>query len=420
MTYLLFPAYLLLFSYLLYVLSARNYIRISSRTAIASLLIKVISGCLYGYIFLHYYNGDDTWRYYFQSLEETALLKSDPIRFFTSLFDLNNETRYSSVFESVGSYWKELEYVLLIKLIALFNIFTGGQYYTNVIWFAFLGFWGGYFFYRLFTTVFKGHERSMAAVFFFFIPMVFWTSGIRKDGLIFLFMSLIFYHFYFFLHTSQWRRILIIAFSLFMLFLIRSFLVLTIIPALLAWGLSVKLKKSRWQMFVGVYGISMLFFFLSAHIGPVDFPQKIIDRQQEFFRLKGGSEVKLDSLGKGPGSYIMILPQALNHVFLRPYPGEQSSLLYRFSAFETWFCILLLGLAVIYPSPSSRSVFTHPMVMAVLFYGITNYLLIGYTIPFLGAIVRYRIIFETLFLAILVLCIDGKKIPFINSYINYK
>jgi len=110
MSYLLFPAYLLMFSSLLYFLSAKNYIRVNRNTAVASFLLKVTLGCFYGYIFLHYYHGDDTWKYYFQSLDETALLKSDPLRFFTSLFDLNNETRYSSLFESVGSFWKELEF----------------------------------------------------------------------------------------------------------------------------------------------------------------------------------------------------------------------------------------------------------------------------------------------------------------------
>jgi len=418
MTYLLFPAYLLMFSVLLYVLSARKYIRISGRLAVSSFLLKVGLGCLYGYIFLHYYSGDDTWRYHFQSLEETALLKSDPLRFFTSMFDLNNETRYSYVFESVGSYWKELEYVLLIKLIAIFNLFSGGAYYINVIWFAFIVFWGGYFFYRVTSMVFSGYEKGMALVFFFFILMVFWTSGIRKDGLILLFLSLVFYHFYCVLQSFRWKSVLIIAISLFMLFLVRSFLALTLIPALLAWGLSGKLQRSPWKVFSIVYAFSILLFFLSGQFGPVNFPRKIMERQQEFFRLKGGSEVRLDSLQNSPASYLRIMPEALNHVFLRPYPGEQSSLLFRFSALETWFCLFIFILALLFPSSSSRWVLIQPIVVTIIFYGLTNYLLIGYTIPFLGAIVRYKIIFETLFLAILVRCIRWKDLPLIKSYIK--
>jgi hypothetical protein len=418
MTYLLFPAYLLMFSFFLYVLSVKNRIRVGSRVAIAAFLCKVALGCLYGYIFLHNYDGDDTWRYHFQSLDETVLLKSDPLRFITSIFDLNNETRYSSVFESVGSYWKELEYVLLIKLIAVFNLFSGGEYYINVVWFSFLGFWGGYYFYRLFTAVFSGYERQMASVFFFFIPMVFWTSGIRKDGLVFLFMSIIFYHFYFFLKAGEWRRLAIVVLSLFMLFLVRNFLALTILPALLSWGITEKTRTSAWKIFSMVFGFCIFIFFLSARMGPVDFPQKIADRQQEFFSLQGGSEVKLDSLGKGPVSYIKILPQAVNHVFFRPYPGEQSSMLYSFSAIETWLCLLVLILVIIFPSDSLHSILRRPFIVAVLFYGLANYLLIGFTIPFLGAIVRYRIIFETLFLAVMTGCIQWKKVPLIRHILK--
>lgn len=418
MPYLLFIFYLLFFSYVLFVLSAKKYIRINSGTAVAAFLLKVAMGCLYGYIFLNYYGGDDTWRYHFQSMEETALLKSDPLRFITSLFDLNNETRYSSVFESVGSYWKELEYVLLIKLIAVFNLFSGGQYYINVIWFAFLVFWGGYYFYRLFSLSFAGYEKLMSLIFFFFIPMVFWTSGIRKDGLILLFMSLIFHHSFILRKTKYWRSLLVIAVSLFMLFLVRSFLLLTLIPVLLAWGISVQCKLPPWKTFGIIYFISILFFFLSGSFGPVDFPRKISERQQEFFRLKGGSEVKLDSLNKEPLSYLKVLPQALNHVFLRPYPGDQSSMLSRFSSLETWFMVLMLILAMLRPSTDAGHILRQPLVVAILFYSLSNYLLIGYTIPFLGAIVRYRIIFETLFLAILVRCIRWNAVPLLKSYIK--
>jgi hypothetical protein len=205
-----------------------------------------------------------------------------------------------------------------------------------------------------------------------------------------------------------------------MLFLVRSFLALTLIPALLAWGMSGKLWQSPWKVFSSVYAICIFLFFLSGQLGPVDFPGKIKERQQEFFRLKGGSEVRLDSLDERPVSYLKILPQALNHVFLRPYPGEQSSLLYRFSALETWFCVIVFLLALVFPSPSSRMVLIQPMVVTIIFYGLTNYLLIGYTIPFLGAIVRYRIIFETLFLAVLVRCIRWNDIPLIKSYIRNK
>jgi hypothetical protein len=155
-------------------------------------------------------------------------------------------------------------------------------------------------------------------------------------------------------------------------------------------------------------------------VGPVNFPQKISDRQQDFFRLKGGSEVPLDSLGTSLTDYIKILPQAANHVFIRPYPGEESSLLYKFSMLESWGLVIMFLLSVIYPASDLRRIISIPMVLAIIFYGLSNYLLIGYTIPFLGAIVRYRIIFETLFLAVIIRCIGWNKIPGLKSYIKFQ
>jgi hypothetical protein len=157
---------------------------------------------------------------------------------------------------------------------------------------------------------------------------------------------------------------------------------------------------------------------MSGRWGPVDFPRKISDRQEDFFRLKGGSKVRLDTLTSNPSSYIKVLPQALNHVLLRPYPGEQSSLLFRIAAWETWFILAMLLLAVLYPSPTTVVVLKMPFIAAVLCYVLSNYLLIGYTIPFLGAIVRYRIIFETLFLAVIMRCIHWRNLPLVKRILK--
>src|SRR5438045_3308033 len=52
---------------------------------ISGLGIKIFLGTLYGYIFLKYYNGDDTWYYFNESLAQSKLLLSQPVTFFKEL-----------------------------------------------------------------------------------------------------------------------------------------------------------------------------------------------------------------------------------------------------------------------------------------------------------------------------------------------
>ena len=41
---------------------------------LAAFVVKVLMGFLYGYIFLHYYNGDDTWKFFRASLSGNGII----------------------------------------------------------------------------------------------------------------------------------------------------------------------------------------------------------------------------------------------------------------------------------------------------------------------------------------------------------
>jgi hypothetical protein len=142
----------------------------------------------------------------------------------------------------------------------------------------------------------------------------------------------------------------------------------------------------------------------------VNIPHKFAERQADFMALKGGSYVELDRLEDHPASFIRLLPQALNHVFLRPYPGESQGMLYFFSAMETWFILLIFLLCMLFPVHRYKRPLLPAAIIALVFFSLSNYLFIGYTIPFLGAIVRYRIIYESILLAVVAIHVNWEKL----------
>jgi hypothetical protein len=405
MDYFLFFLYLVLFILLIRYLDKTNIISIDNRVASAAFILKVSMACLYGYIFQKYYGGDDTWMYHHQSLEETVFLKKDPLHFLHSLIDPTAYTRYM-----MTTWWQELEYASLIKLLAVLNLFSGGSYYVNALLFSMMTFWGAYFYFRLFVTLFPLRKTLMLLVFFFFVPLVFWTSGIRKDGMILLSTGLFFYGFYWFLEKRQWKMLAIALIALIGVALNRNFVALSLIPVAIAWLISRYSSIRPLSSFIFVYSLSLVLFFTSAYIGPVNIPGKFMERQADFMALKGGSYVTLDRLEDDPASFLKLLPQALNHVFLRPYPGESHGVLYIFSAIETWVVLLIFLLCFLFPLPLAKRPGLPPAVIAMLFFALSNYLFIGYTIPFLGAIVRYRIIYESILLAIAVVYLNWEKL----------
>jgi hypothetical protein len=307
------------------------------------------------------------------------------------------------------TWWQEIEYASLIKLLAVLNIFSGGSYYVNAVLFSMITFWGAYFYIRLLATVFPTREKLIMLVFFFFVPLIFWTSGIRKDGLILLSTGLFFYSFHLFLEKKDWKWLAAALFALSLVALNRNFVALSIAPAALAWLISSYGRIKPVKSFFFVYTLSLVLFFVSAVAGPLNIPAEFVQRQADFMALKGGSYVELEKLEDNPLSFIKLLPQALNHVFLRPYPGESHGALYIFSTLETWFVLLVCLVFLIFPRPFLKKSLSRAVVLALAFFSLSNYLFIGYTIPFLGAIVRYRIIYESLWLALLAAHINWEK-----------
>src|SRR5690606_33891884 len=120
----------------------------------ALFLIKVMAGMALGWISQTWYSqGNDYFTLNNYGSEEYELLKSDPRTFFTSLFS-SHYNHYEGFFSSTGSYWNDLKNNLIIKTLALMHVFTGGNYFVNVLFFLFASFLGSVALFRLFIRYF--------------------------------------------------------------------------------------------------------------------------------------------------------------------------------------------------------------------------------------------------------------------------
>ncbi|HEV3251265.1 MAG TPA: hypothetical protein VGZ71_09965, partial [Puia sp.] len=155
----------------------------------------------------------------------------------------------------------------------------------------------------------------------------------------------------------------------------------------------------------------LLIFLGSLYISPEkNLSGPLISRQQEFLKLHGNTRFRLDSLKPSIPSFIKTAPQAFENAFLRPYLWEAKGPLQILSALETmgfWALVLLL---ITYPENDWKKILLHPLLMVFLFYGASQILLIGYIVPFPGAIVRYKSIPELFLVISMALAIKWNKI----------
>jgi hypothetical protein len=377
-------------------------------------------GCLYGYIYLHYYNGDDTWYYHRQSLEDLKNLKHHTLHYFTELLPAESFAWAGGTFwHGLSVYIHTLENDGISKILSIANIFSCGNYYVNVVFFNFILFWGHYWLFGLLVKEFPEKRKPLLWLIFFFPPLVFWLSGIRGDGLVLFFLALLLVHFRRWLYEKKKWALLYCIIGVLGIIIFRSQVMLLLIPALGAWFISVKFNRKPVAVFLWMYGLCGLLFFASAWVSPArNLPGVIVERQQSFLALHG-TRFQLDSLQPTVTSFTKVLPQALSHTFVRPAIWEAQGALQLMTAVEIIVFWLLVFAAIIKREMHWRQVLKKPIMLFSLAFGITLYIFIGYVIPFPGAIVRYKAIPELLMLCVLVICTNWRSPDKINknSYI---
>ncbi|PZR28225.1 MAG: hypothetical protein DI535_07415 [Citrobacter freundii] len=425
MEYLLFFVYLILFSWLVTRTVFFKRSGLNNDQLIILFLAKVIIGIFYGWIGI-YYGGYaemvDTWGFHYQSLQELKLLSSHPHEYFTNILPWNrSDTRISEFLGSDNSYWNDLKSLVFIKLLSVFDIFSMGNYYVNVIFYSYITLFGPIALYRVFREIFTGPKIPVLLGLMFVPSFLYWTSGIHKEGLIFLAVSLIIYHVYFAIQQHRWSlvRIAGIALGLLIILLMRNFLLVLIAPALLAWLLASKWPEKKLTCFAVVYIIGSILFFTLHYVHPkLNFPEAVVEKQQAFLLLQGTSSIPIRELQPTLLSFIINTPQAIILSTLRPYPGDIHHFFSMAAAVETLLILLLLAVSLIWRKKTEVTT-DKRVVYFCVFFAISVLITIGFSVNNLGAIVRYRSIIIPLVVPVMIAYIDWDRVP-LPSFFNIR
>lgn len=365
---------------------------LSSPVLVSLFALKLLASVIYGLVMGHsaYYRSiADTWRYQADSVIETKLLFEHPGQWLTNLFAYPYAEGYAKLFSTDNSYWNDIKFNFLVKLLSIFNLFSFNHYYVNAIFFSFITFFGWICLLRVYQAIFPGKTNAILGSWLFMPSFIFWCSGIHKDGLAFTGLAIFFYNIYYAFEKDGFRAKRIAGLLLGLLIVLpqSNYLVLAILPLTLAWWLSKKFPGKPVTWFGAVIAACAIFFFLSGSISDrINLPQALVNKQKQFIDLEARSRLSYDTLSPKLGSYISQLPAALNHAFLRPYIWESSSLLYLLPALEILGIYVLVFLRLFYgPGPQ----FSAPVIFGVSLAALMLTVL-GLTVPILGAIVRYR------------------------------
>jgi hypothetical protein len=412
--YLLFVGYLILFAWLVTKVKFFTLTGLSKPQLIIIFLLKMMAGIFYGWIGL-YYGGlaqmQDTWAFHMASIPESQLLYSNPEEYFTNLLRDPYEGGVSKFFDSNDSYWSDLKGNVFIKILSVFNILSFGNYYVNVIFYSFITLFGAIAIYKVMIDVFPAKKTPILFATFLVPSFLYWTSGLHKEGLIFTGIGLITYIIYFSVKEKRlgFKRLLGLIIGLLLILVLRNFIIIIILPAIMAWLLANRWPKYGLTIFSSLYLLFGILFFTVRYINPsLNFPQAVVNKQQEFMELKGGnSTIQIKKLQPNAISFLKNTPQAINLSTIRPYPSDVHHILSLAAAMEINALLLMFVLFIFFRTNGHKS---KNLAYFCLFFSFSLLLAIGFSVNNLGAIVRYRSIIMPLLIIPMAAQIDWARL----------
>jgi hypothetical protein len=346
------------------------------------------TACIHNWIAYRYYpNHGDIWFFFNDSLLMKQDLLANPSKFISGIFSGNNNFDLTGIHTSRFVF--QYEFMKYVNII--FNFFSLNNFYVNTLIFSFVSFFGNIALFRFFKSLYKNNVISALCT--LLLPStLFWTSVIHKDGLLYTATGFFCYYFFRLLSQQSLKNILLSLLFLAVAFLSRPNIFIPLMPAVIFWLAAKKIVILKpFTILASVIALTGIIFFADSilHAGLME---NITIRQKEFRELTGNSRIYLPILEPTLTSFLSVLPIACINGFFQPIPGFGGQAHYIFFSIELiiiWLLVANTAYLIFSKKNSSFSRFD----CAIVFFSVAGMIIIGFTIPFAGAIIRYRSIY---------------------------
>jgi hypothetical protein len=281
--------------------------------------------------------------------------------------------------------------------------------------------------FRLLTSHIREKQFTLFIVIFLWPSVLFWCSGVLKDGLI---ISALYFLLYVGLDRDKifQRKIvylLAIAALTAILLITKYYVVLALIPAIIGMGIQ-GLRQSIKPLHAHALALAFCFIIMvgSSVIG---FSPNGIDiiqaKREEALKAAILGDAKhylfVDNMENTALGFIQKIPEACVNGLFRPFLWETGkSPFIALTALENLLLILLIIGTIAFPDKKQMN---DSKVWILLSFVLCLALIIGFTTPISGGIVRYKTAFIPALCSALVLLIDFSKLSTrlkINDKIN--
>lgn len=431
--YLLASVYAVIFLGLIYRLPFFRNAGISFSWLLGLFLLKVVAGVLLSWVYTNYYpdrTTADVFRYFDDGRVMYEALFEHPSEYFRMLFAVENDNAYFSenYYTQMNSWIRPYETNIyndshtLVRFNAIIHLFSFGYFQVHTVFMCFLSLVGLTALYRAFSPWFPGQRFWLTLAIFGAPSVIFWGSGVLKEGLLFFAFGMLVFQAFRLMQGFRWGALVLAMLSASLLLILKFYILMALIPGLIAYGfLQWRRLKQPIFAYAGVclivIGIVLLF---NASFPAYDIFQLLARKQVDFFGhaslTDSGSLLPASPLLPSLWGLIQNAPEAFGYVLLRPFPWEAGSALMWANVLENLLMLAIAVYATIFIRKLDRD--QQGLLLFLASFVVILFLLVGWTTPVMGAIVRYKVPALPFYFLFFLLLIQPRRLPFLHSKLN--
>ncbi len=377
---------------------------------------KMLGSIGFALIYVFYYKGGDSINFFVVIRPLFKLFFTNPGAFFSFVFTYNAQYPGEAFWEAARSaafyLLRGTPSLTVIRVGALLDVFCMNSFFSLCLCFAFISYQFQFKTFALIASIYPTLHKRLAMAFVMIPSVIFWSSGLGKDSIMFGSIMMLFYCYYkLVILKKNFVKYLILTILVgFLISLIRAFILFTLVPCLLIMTVTYyrnAISSSVLRFLVGPFfilaGIGGSVFFVRGIGGEVQsYSIESLQKKAEGFqswhtylgKTEGGSSYSLGgSVEYTTAGVIKQAPVALAYSLFGPFIWQVRNPIMLLSATESiiflYFTFIMLRNRRIY-SLFGILIGDHIITFCIPFSIILG-IAIGLTSFNFGALVRYRI-----------------------------
>lgn len=351
---------------------------------VAIFLISAAVGIVHLQIAYRYFpHHGDVWEVFDYSVRLRSLIQSDYAAFHKEFFP--DPFSVDIIGTHLGWSYYQSQALAVIHLALDYLSFNNN--YINTLLFNFMALFGKVAFYRALVLRYPASRVSAIIVAALLPSLLFWTAVIYKEGLLFAAVGVLIYCVQRSLDGRlRLRYIVSMAAVLFIIFVTRKDFLAVVLPALAVWWLAEKRPVPPLAAVAIVWGLTAAALIAVGLLrSDWSIAHALSVRQSDYLALQGHSQLYVPRVDGSWRNLVAALPYALRNALFMPLPGYGGQSMYLAFFVETASIVCLLIWQV-----AHRRVTVDPFTAAWFVAALVACIVVGITVPYAGAIVRYR------------------------------